>query len=171
MRLPLAIIPQEIIDEYNLALLEHKGYIYIKICRRMYGLPQAGILANQLLTKRLEPKAYYQCRHTPGLWRHKWQLVLFSLVVDDFGVKYVGHEHINHLINAIKHHYEFSKDWEGRLYCGITMKWDYEKRTCDLSMPGYIQAAIHKFQHLRIPKENSMHHTSGLNPHMARNNN
>jgi hypothetical protein len=113
----------------------------------MYGLPQAGILANQLLTKRLEPHGYYQCRHTPGLWRHKWRPVLFSLVVDDFGIKYVGREHINHLIDDIEEHYEFSKDWEGRLYCGITLKWDYDERTCDLSMPGYLRAAIHHFQH------------------------
>ena len=38
----------------------------------MYGLPQAGIIANQLLEKRLSEKGYYQCQHTPGLWRHVW---------------------------------------------------------------------------------------------------
>jgi hypothetical protein len=115
MHLPLAIIPQEIIHEYNLAPLEHKGYISIEIYHGTYGLPQAGIHVNQLMTKRLlEPKGYYQCRHTPGLWRHKWRPDLFSLVVDDFGVKYVGCEHIDHLINAIEQHYEFSKDWEVR---------------------------------------------------------
>jgi hypothetical protein len=71
----------------------------------MYGLPQAGILANQLLTKRLEPQGYYQYRHTPGLWRHKWRSILFSLVVDDFGVKYVGREHVDHLIASVEPHY------------------------------------------------------------------
>jgi hypothetical protein len=48
MRLPLAIVPQEIIDEYNLAPLVYKGFVYIEICKGMYGLPQVGILANQL---------------------------------------------------------------------------------------------------------------------------
>ena len=33
------------------------------------------------------------------------------------------------------------------MFCGITLKWDYEKRTVDLSMPGYIQKALLKFQH------------------------
>jgi hypothetical protein len=113
----------------------------------MYGLPQAGILANQLLTKRLEPQGYYQYRHTPGLWRHKWRSILFSLVVDDFGVKYVGREHVDHLIASVEQHYAFSKDWEGKLYCGIHIQWDYEKRTVDLSMPGYIAATLHKLQH------------------------
>jgi hypothetical protein len=104
MRLPIASVPQEIIDEYNLAHLVYKGFVYIEICKGMYGLPQAGILANQLLTKRLEPHGYYQCRHTPGLWRHKWRPILFSLVVDDFGIKYVGREHVKHLIDVIEEH-------------------------------------------------------------------
>ena len=147
MRLPIQIIPQEIIDEYSLMPIVHNGYVYLEIRRGMYGLPQVGIIANQLLTARLAPAGYYQCRHTQGLWRHKWRPILFSLVVDDFGVKYVGRQHADHLNAAIEKHYEYSKDWEGQLYCGINIKWDYTKRTVDLSMPGYIQAALHKFQH------------------------
>jgi hypothetical protein len=110
MQLPIALIPQEIVDKYNLTPLIHKGHVYLEIRRGMYGLPQAGILANQLLTKRLEPQGYYQCRHTPRLWRHKWRPILFSLVVDDFGVKYVGREHVDHLIASVEQHYAFSKD-------------------------------------------------------------
>jgi hypothetical protein len=147
MQLPLALIPQEIVDEYDLTPLVHKGHVYLKIGQGMYGLPQAGILANQLLTKRLEPQGYYQCRHAPGLWRHKWCPILFSLVVDNFGVKYVGREHVDHLNDGVEKHYAFSKDWEGKLYCGIHIQWDYPNRTVDLSMPGYIAATLHKFQH------------------------
>ncbi len=160
MRLPIALIPQESIDAYNLLPLIHKGHIYIEIRRGMYGLPQAGILANQLLTRRLEPHGYYQCRHTPGLWRHKWRPLLFSLVVDDFGVQYVGRQHVDHLIAAIEEHYEFSKDWAGELYCGITIKWDYTNRTVDLSMPGYVQAMLHKYQHPAPPRLQHAPHAS-----------
>jgi hypothetical protein len=39
MRLPLAIIPQEIIDAYNLMPMVHNGRVYIEIRRGMYGLP------------------------------------------------------------------------------------------------------------------------------------
>jgi hypothetical protein len=39
----------------------------MKICKGMYGLPQAGILANKLLKKRLAKHAYYEQPHTPGL--------------------------------------------------------------------------------------------------------
>jgi hypothetical protein len=74
---------------------------YIEIRKGMYGLKQAGLLANQLLQTRLAPFGYYPARHTPGLWLHKTRPIAFSLVVDDFAVKYVGKQHADHLINAL----------------------------------------------------------------------
>jgi hypothetical protein len=72
-------------------------------------------------------------------------------VVDDFGVQYVGEEHAHHLITALETDYTVSKDWMGGLYCGITLHWDYVDKYVDLSMPGYIKDALHKFQH-PLPK-------------------
>jgi hypothetical protein len=47
MRLQLDIIPKEIIVAYNLCeLAMPNGWVYIEIRKGMYGLPQAGILAN-----------------------------------------------------------------------------------------------------------------------------
>jgi hypothetical protein len=42
-------IPQEFIDEYKLIGLDRDGWIYFKTRQGCYGLPQAGILANNLL--------------------------------------------------------------------------------------------------------------------------
>jgi hypothetical protein len=73
MRLRLDIIPEEIIVKYNLRdLVDKEEWVYNEIRKGIYGLPQAGIIANQLLKKRLSKKGYYQCQHTPGLWRHVW---------------------------------------------------------------------------------------------------
>jgi hypothetical protein len=58
--------------------------------RAVWGLPQAGILANKLLRGRLLPHGYYECANTPGLWKHVLRPISFTLAVDDFGVKYVG---------------------------------------------------------------------------------
>jgi hypothetical protein len=69
------------------------------------------------------------------------------LVVDDFGVKYVGKEHVDHLIQCIKQQYELTEDWTGDLYCGIKLKWDYGAQTVDLSMPGYIKQLLLKYKH------------------------
>jgi hypothetical protein len=68
-------------------------------------------------------------------------------VVDDFGVKYVGKEHVDHLIWCIKQKYELAKDWTGDLYCGIKLNWDYNARILDISMPGYIKKLLLKSKH------------------------
>jgi hypothetical protein len=78
--------------------------------RAVWGLPQAGILANKLLQKRLLPHGYFECPNTPGLWKHATCPILFTLVVDSFGVKYMGKEHIDHSIKCIKTKYEVIKD-------------------------------------------------------------
>ena len=49
MKIPVALTPQEIIDECKLPPLVHKDHVFVEINKGMYGLPQAGLLANQLL--------------------------------------------------------------------------------------------------------------------------
>jgi hypothetical protein len=82
----------------------------------MYGLKQAGILANQLLQTRLVPFGYYPARHTPGLWLHKTRPISFTLVVDDFAVTYVSRHHAEHLGNALLRNYELTTDWTTTVY-------------------------------------------------------
>ncbi len=54
MRMKLAEIPKEFAQTYKLHDLANvNGFISIKIQKGMYGLPQAGILVQELLKKRL----------------------------------------------------------------------------------------------------------------------
>ena len=87
----------------------------------MYGLPQAGILANKILKERLKLHNYYKVLHTPGLFTHKQRPIWFTLTVDDFGVKYIGREHTEHLMTVLKKHCKMEEDWKGELYYGITL--------------------------------------------------
>jgi hypothetical protein len=74
--------------------------------------------------------------------------ITFLLVVEDLGIKYVGQENAEHLKASIEKHYQISCDWTGSAYCGLKLDWDYEKNIfIDLSMPGYIKAALYRFQH------------------------
>jgi hypothetical protein len=83
----------------------------------------------------------------PGYWKHKWRPISFTLVVDDFGVKYIGKEHVLHLIKVLKVHYEFEEDWGGTRYLGITLDWDYKRHDVHLPMPEYIKPALARFGH------------------------
>jgi hypothetical protein len=147
MKMLLSHFPEEIVQKYHLNALAVDGWVYIEIRKGMYGLKQAGLLANQLLQTRLAPFRYYPARHTPGLWLYKTRLVSFTLVVDDFAVKYVGKQHAEHLRNALLRTYELTTDWTATVYSGMTLKWDYKNRTCDISMPGYVSNVLIKFQH------------------------
>jgi hypothetical protein len=82
----LSRFPEEIVQKYNLKALAVDGWVYVEIRKVMYGLKQAGLLANQLLQTRLAPFGSYPARHTPGLSLHKTQSSSFTLVVDDFAV-------------------------------------------------------------------------------------
>jgi hypothetical protein len=94
----------------------------------MYGLKQAGLLANQLLQKRLSTFGYYPACHTPGLWLHKTRSIDLSLIVDDFTVKYMGKHHADNLRDALLRSYELTTDWEGNFYSGMSLKWDYKNK-------------------------------------------
>jgi hypothetical protein len=116
----------------------------------MYGLPQAGIIAQELLEEHLRKAGYTQSKITPGYWKHTWCPISFTLVVDDFGVKYIGKEHVHHLLQVLRQDYKIEKDWEGtryRMYLGITLDWDYTKRKVHLSMPSYVENALARFGH------------------------
>jgi hypothetical protein len=147
MKMVLSRFPEEIIQKYNLTALAVDGWVYIEIRKGMYGLKQAGLLANQLLQTRLAPFGYYPTRHTPGLWLHKTWPISFTLVVDDFAVKYVDKQYAEHLRNALLRTYELTTDWTATVYSGMTLKWDHKNRTCDISMPGYVSNVLSKFQH------------------------
>ena len=101
MRIEYKLIPDEIKEQYNLQKIVHDGYIYIQIEKGMYGLPQAGKIANDELQRHLLPFGYKPCPQTQGLWRHSSKPITFALVVDDFAVKYVK----NSISNISKEHY------------------------------------------------------------------
>eukprot|EP00804_Cyclotella_cryptica_P028787 CCRYP_018723-RA/>CCRYP_018723-RA protein AED:0.47 eAED:0.47 QI:0/0/0/1/0/0/2/0/261 len=156
LQVKLLDIPEEIICEYNLAsLADPDGSVYILVLLGMYGLPQAGLLANELLKKCLNAQGYFQSKLFPSFWRHTQCPIQFSLVVDDFDIKYTCCEHANHLLTFLQEHYTITADWTGNRYISITLTWDYTKRQVHLSMPGYVAKALNQFHH---PKPTTPQH-------------
>ena len=62
-------------------------------------------------------------------------MIIITLVVDDFGVKYVGKEHADNLMESLQAYYPVVEDWTGGLYCGIKLEWNYEEGYVNISMP------------------------------------
>ena len=130
-------MPDDIIEHYNLRdKATPDGYINCEIQKGMYGLPQAGIITQQLLEERLQKHGYRHSQMTPGLWKHDTRPISFSLAVDDFRVKYVGKKNAQHLLDTVQQYYKCSCKWKGERFCGLTIKWDYNGKKVNVSMPG-----------------------------------
>jgi hypothetical protein len=127
--------------EYGLAGKEdHNGWICFEIQRGCYGLPQAGILANNLLHGWLEKEGYYKAATTPGILKHKWWPIHFCLIVNDFGVEDVGIEHFNHLLADLQwyHQVQTNMAMTGDKIVGLNVRWDFPSKLVHINMKSYV---------------------------------
>ena len=119
MWIPLWVFPHDIRKEYNIDALAQNGRVLSEVQAGMYGLPQAGRLAYLKFAKHMANDGYRPTGRTPGLFKHDTRPVTFNLVVDNFGVKFVGKDNAEHLIQTLKKHYDITLDWEGSIFCRI----------------------------------------------------
>eukprot|EP00804_Cyclotella_cryptica_P029662 CCRYP_019044-RJ/>CCRYP_019044-RJ protein AED:0.46 eAED:0.46 QI:0/0/0/1/0/0/2/0/174 len=84
--------------------------------------------------ERLNKAGYFQSQIAPGLWKHKTRSIQFILVVDDFGIKYLSQDDLNHLLAALRKYYDIT--------------WDYDNKRVHLSMVPYLQKALRQFDNL-----------------------
>jgi hypothetical protein len=159
MKLKLSDLPEDFVDQYQLELKGDKsGQVYVEARKEMYGLPQAGLLAQQLLEERLNKKGYSQSTLVPRLWTHKWRPITFTLCVDNFGVKYTGKEHADHLMAILEENYTISHNWSGSRYLRMYIDWDYASNEVYLSMLSYVQDALKRFHHVRPRRKQDRPH-------------
>ena len=152
MSINLKHIPPDIQERYKIHDMVHNGYILMEISKGIYGLPQAGKLAQDRLVKHLATHDYIQCVNTPCLFKHKTNGVMFTLVVDDFLIKYKGRENVDHLLNSLRELYKITTDFsrESLKYVGITLRHDRINRHIDMSIPGYVAKALKRFKRTNL---------------------
>ena len=78
--------------------------------------------------------------------------------MDDFGIKYERDEDAQHLIDSLTPHYKITINQDGTRFIGLTFSWDYTKREVDVSMPGYVDKALIRFNHQRPSKPQHQPH-------------
>ncbi|KAL7476137.1 hypothetical protein ACHAW6_002015 [Cyclotella cf. meneghiniana] len=116
----------------------------------MYKLLHAGLIANKLLERYLNTHGYKipsKQTNTQAIWKHDWCPIWFTLVVDNFGVKFIGKEHAMHLKSILESYYPISTDWTGNQFIGITLNWDYKNKNIHVSMPGCVAKSLKQFEH------------------------
>ena len=98
MWIKMADTPQNIIDQYGLTAKAVNGKVLVEIWKGMYGLKQAGRIANNRLKKHLKASGYVPCRYTPGLFTHIGRKISFAFCVDDLVVKYTNKADAHHIL-------------------------------------------------------------------------
>ena len=147
MKLPISMFPQEIVKQYNLKdIVAADGYVYMNISKGILGLKQARRLDSNHLTKNLDINGYETLKHTPYLWRYHTSDLVFSLVVENFGINYTVKEDTYHMLKYLWVDYEITKKCTGEKYLGLILKWEYVNRSVHVCIPVYSKAALLKFQ-------------------------
>jgi hypothetical protein len=144
MRIKLDHIPQDVIAKYDMDKYAHNGSVIVAVHKGIYGLPQAGKLAQDRLIKHLATHGYHLADNTPCLFKHESNSVSFTLVVDDFGIKYTKSEDADHLLAALRELYIMTEDRAvTQKFVGITIEHERNKNIIYMSMPGYCEKALH----------------------------
>ena len=68
------------------------------------------------------------------------------------------------MLGVLRKWYKVSEDWEGKLYAGITLDWNYDEGCVEISMPGYIKKPLARFKHEAPGRpQHSPHHHNPKN--------
>jgi hypothetical protein len=145
MRIKIPQIPQRIRVAHHLDHLPESASVIAEISKGIYGLPHAGKLAQDRLIAHLATSGYHLTPSTTCLFRHDTRPIAFTLVVDDFGIKYKGDEHRDHLFATLRSLYAITVDSTGSKYLGISISHNHALRTISISMPGYITNTLARF--------------------------
>ena len=153
VRFRLRQIPKSIQTKYELhKFVDLRGYVYAKIKGAWYGLKESGQIANEDLVDHLAAHGYHESKFTVGLFKDELRDISFTLVVDDFGIKWTNKDDLDHLIQSLEKKYKMKVDMDSKQYVGIDLQFNYQNRTLICSMDDYIDTALQELQHV-IPKQ------------------
>jgi len=122
--------------------------VLFKVTKGLYGLPQAGLLAQQRLKVHLANAGYNQCPAVPCLFQHVANGVSSTLVVDNFGIKYSTRAGANDLVATLQELYPLKVELTGKHYLGMTITRDRKNRTLSLSMLGYTDKVLQQIKYI-----------------------
>lgn len=145
-------ISDNIIQKYNLQDDFVGDFLMVKIIGGIYGLKNAGILAQKQLVKLLNESGYYAETDTPCIFNHKDNKdITFTLTVDDFGIKYTHVTSRQHLLETLQKKYVVTTNYKGDEHIGLKITWDYPNGKFTTQIPGYIHALLKRLDLTNLP--------------------
>jgi hypothetical protein len=124
-------IGDELIDLYNMreyVVTTAKGRtIYFKVVKCLYGHPASGRLSFLKLKGILEEGGFYEHPMVDCLFIHKTRNIMFTLIVDDMGIKFAKKEDLEYLVSVIEPHWKLKVDLTGSRFIGMHLAWQYDR--------------------------------------------
>ena len=142
-------IPECIIDEYELKeYFDATGSIYLEISKCMYGHPAAGRLSNEMLKSLLLSQGYYEDPLVSCLFKHETRSTVFTLVVDDLGIKYTSNDDLEHLAASMSPGWAVKIDRSGSKFLGMNLTWNYDPKdpTLEIDAPSVVPKNLQRFR-------------------------
>ena len=96
--------------------------VLIEVRKGMISLLQACRISHDELKESLKPCRYILIQKTPGLWHNPKTDVYFTLIINDFRLKYTSIKKLRHLIDALKTRFKIVEDWIGNLCCRVNLE-------------------------------------------------
>jgi hypothetical protein len=75
------------------------------------------------------------------------ETIQFCLIVDDFGIEFVGLKHFTYLLDILKKFHGIQYNMAGNKFAGMDIKWNYASCRYRISMPGYTFLLLLKYKH------------------------
>ena len=94
MYIPYKYFSLDQIVEFNLQNL----HVIVELTNGIYGLPQTCFLAQRRLFNHLAKNGYTQCPNTVYLFQQSSRSTKFTLIFDNFAIKYAQPEDLQHLL-------------------------------------------------------------------------
>ena len=69
-------------------------------------------------------------------------------MVDNFGIKDINKDDLDHLIRTLEKYYDIAIDLDGKEFMKIELDWDYENKWVHLLMAPYLQKALRQFDNI-----------------------
>ena len=130
------------LDEFHLHKYITNEKILFRVDGSMYGHPAAGRIAQTDFKALVSSHGYYEHPNVPCLFLHRTRTTVFTLIVDDIGIKVFSEDDLQHLINTIRNKWEVKVNRTGAKYNGVRVIWNYCDNILITDVPNYVAEAL-----------------------------
>ena len=147
-------ITLEMREEYKEFIHQHTGRLMLKLIRSIYGMRQAGYIAQRNLLALLKANGYYESGYD-SIFTSNDGKTIFLTHTDDFAIGYDDEKEVQQLVQMLTEaKYKITIDMEGKNFCGFEVEYNRNapQPYIALTIEKIIDKAIIRFGYDKVTK-------------------